>query len=800
MNTTSAVPKNFPKKNTIWSLVDKGDFKSVIDVLLKAGIPDHNMGEQLFAYGDQAITENKFHTAIAIFIFITQALEDQSEAVSLFKKIGDIYTLISEHTKAREYYGKLPFTLESIRLCFQTYIPTVDIAGLLSFRDMVLSRIPETNHGQIHTLIDDIIMKIVTDPEIFNSHFNFYNKNIARLRTIPPFTIDSKKLDYDWSSQTAKFWKPEILRLSNTIYIKQDKVWQKKIPVPQKNVKKTKLGAGSNIMVYCDSSESFFDFVNRVQTNTPEFIKFECRIIIDFNLLKLILAVFDLSPLTNCDFIIRFIDKNKLKSQLIDLLLEKKFPFSNRIVYLSQNDPNFFSKHVIPTLKECERKMLHNVEQYEKQLLKIFPENYQTTVIQKIETGQKLNILFFTSRFTTYLQYSTRSIAEGFRQLGHEIFIEIEDKDSGATIRKDVCMENLINFKPDIIFAIDHLRYSYPWIPKSIPFVSWIQDLLPHLMTLDEPSLITANDHIFSFSQYWIDNFFKSHTVLKNKEVYCLPVTVDHNIYYPLYPCEKKYDITFITHLPDPDLTLLPILNGKMIPEINSDSALLFLKKLIDGLNKVSMVQLHQILVHKKTRKKLANKICQKLNIPFTETLFKLTELHDDNKVVSRFTHHALLLLKTKPILALIENKIEVRVFGKNWEKLPKFKKIALGIAKNGTELNQIINESRINLNLSPGTSYHMKAPEVIATNTFMLTRRISKQYDLMPITNFFKEEKEIILFEDEFDLIKKTIFFLNNKKQRETIANLAYHKYIANYGVEKAVRTILNKLGNSKI
>ena len=115
-----------------------------------------------------------------------------------------------------------------------------------------------------------------------------------------------------------------------------------------------------------------------------------------------------------------------------------------------------------------------------------------------------------------------------------------------------------------------------------------------------------------------------------------------------------------------------------------------------------------------------------------------------------------------------------------------------MGSIKNGADLNRIINESCINLNMSPETSYHMKAPEVIATNSFMLTRRLPKADDLMPITNFFKEKKEIILFNNESDLIEKAAFFLKNEKHRETIAKAAYNIYHEKYSIKNTVNSVL--------
>ncbi|WP_158406139.1 glycosyltransferase family protein [Desulfobacula toluolica] len=799
MLTRQNFDNKLPEKQVIWSWADNDDFKTVIDLLMESGVPENDIGEMLFRYADQAIAENKLSTAIAILIFLAEALEDKSEAPPLLKKVGQLYALTSKYDKAREYYGKLPLTLENIKLCFETFIPLLDINGLLSLRDSIILRVNETSQKNIHSIINKILLNIYTFPDIFTSHADLFKKNIEHIKTNPPFSQNSKQYESFISFDSSQIPQPNIIKISDNFYTKKDGVWLK-IPPSAYMTNETKKLIQNNlsIMVHCDSFESFFIFIDKIKTNEPQPIKFGCWVIVDFEVLRQMMHIIDFSPLNNCDFVIRFIDKNNLRSQLTHILLERKLPFIDRAIYISQDDPIFFSKHVLPILKDHRADIVYNIESYEQQLCKIFPDNYHDTVIQKIKTGQKLNILFFTSRFTTYLQYSTRDIAKGFRQLGHNTFIEIEDEDSSVSIRKDVCLENLINFKPDVIFSINNLRQSYPWIPKSIPFITWMQDLMPHIAGLKNPSIITDHDYIFSFSQDWIDNYFKNHTAFKNKKIHCLPVTVDTNIYHPISSCKKKYKVTSITHLVNPGLTFLPIIEGNTISEIKSEAEVFFLKQLVYELDHSSLAKVQQISSNSVDRKKIAEKVCQKIGIPINDTLLKLTNPRNDKNEFSRFTYHCLSLMKIKPILALITNNIDVRVFGRNWEKYPQFKNIAMGIADNGKALNKIINESCINLN-SAATSFHMKVPEVMAAEGFLLTRRIPRCYDAMPITDFFDENKEIIFYEDEFDLVKKVNFFLKNKKIRNKLAKAAHNKFITCYGVDKAAQSILKIMKNKK-
>ncbi len=778
-------------------MANENNFQIIIDHLLETGIPENDLGDALFKISDQAIEEKQFTAAIAILNFLVQALEDQSEAPRLLKKIGDIYILISAFDKAREYYGKLPLTLDNIKLCLEIYTHTIDIEGLLSLRDTILNRVKETDREKIHSLTNEAVLKIYAAPPILNSHVNLCKDNIACLKGIYPFSQDISNYNDLFSFDPSQIAQTKIIKISDHFYTKQDDIWSKSFSIEDIQEKRIEQN-GSDIILHCNSFESFSDFINLIKTNKPEFIKKECRVIIDFKILWQAITVINLSPLINCDFVIRFIEKKHLKSQLTHLLLERKLPVADRVIYFSKDDPDFFSQFVNPILIDCEKIVLDKIDQLEKYYSQLFPKDYQSKVIEKIRTGQKLNILLCTSRYTTYLQHSTRDIATGFEQLGHNTLIQVEDEDAGMGNRKDVTIENLINFKPDIIFAINHLRCStFPWFPKSIPFVTWIQDLMPHLINLDDPHLITNCDHIFSFSKAWILNFFGNHAALSGKKIHLLPIPANPNIYFPL-KIKKKYDVTYISHIHHPDTTLIGIEDCKNgLPEWTDKNSHIFLQKVVKAIEGMPMDALSDMYSSHKNHLSFAKKICDDVDIPFNDNLFKLIKSIDDEGNPSRFHRHFLFSMKAKPIIALLQNGIDLKLFGMNWDKYPNFKENSLGSVKNGKDLNILINETRINLNISPGTSYHMKVPEVIATKSFMLTRKIEE--DTMPIDKLFETDKEIILFKNENDLIKIIEFYLSNREEREKVEQAAYNKLLSHYTVKKAASFILEKINSTE-
>ena len=201
--------------------------------------------------------------------------------------------------------------------------------GLLSLRDIVLSRTPELHQNQIHAIMDDMMMKVAARPEIFQSHLHRYERNMKTLKQIPPFISNVKALQQDIFSETIQPWKPTILRVVDTVYTKRNDVCHKSfIHHRKRDLNRETPNNGGILMLFCNSPEVLFDFVDRIQTDNPEFIRHECRIIIDFNLFQEILSVYDISPLSRCDFVIRFIDQNDIKSHLMTIMLEKKLPFA----------------------------------------------------------------------------------------------------------------------------------------------------------------------------------------------------------------------------------------------------------------------------------------------------------------------------------------------------------------------------------------------------------------------------------------------------------------------------------------
>jgi hypothetical protein len=386
-----------------------------------------------------------------------------------------------------------------------------------------------------------------------------------------------------------------------------------------------------------------------------------------------------------------------------------------------------------------------------------------------------LRILACASRFTTFTQYCLRDLLAGFDELGHETRLHNEKSDIFRSTKYDI-LATLEEFKPDLIIYIDHLRGEFPFIPNNVPFVSWIQDMLPRIIRPEHPT-IGEFDFTFVFSELWQKDL-ASIPFYRDHPTFLLPIGINANIYKPLEDTEKTIDILYVSHLGDPSNTLQPLRDNSIEFTPN--------KQEIDLLERNALTFEQLLLCYMLIIRVLDNTLIDDLDryrnspdlpstkLPFTKRILEQAGLPASEDLVSYFSSANRIILdllrafKIRPIRALLNKGLNIHVYGNHWEAYPEFKSVAYGPASNGPMLNELMNKARICINNSPGTSLHMRALEIMGSGAFMLSRDI--QYDNLHISDYIPKE-ELALFNNEIDIFDKAAYYLSNDELRATIA-----------------------------
>ncbi len=146
----------------------------------------------------------------------------------------------------------------------------------------------------------------------------------------------------------------------------------------------------------------------------------------------------------------------------------------------------------------------------------------------------------------------------------------------------------------------------------------------------------------------------------------------------------------------------------------------------------------------------------------------------------------------------LIDNGINVRIFGKGWENYPEIKKFYFGHISMEEKI-KTINQSKICLSLSKNKDgvAHFKGRVfgMAACKAFTLVDYF-KEY-----LKFFKNNEEIVMFKDDRDLLEKIKYYLTHDKEREKIADNAHRKYLKENEVsKKVIETFKNIIENPSI
>ncbi|MBA3010387.1 MAG: hypothetical protein FP812_09115 [Desulfobacula sp.] len=783
-------------KERLWELVADNDLEKVIELLSGEGICDTDLGEVLSVFAQQALKERRFGNARKILRFLIGVLEDKNEAPLLLSFIGDSYVQEGNPVKAREYYGQLPLTFENIQKVFSTFIPSKDLAGLLNVRDNILSKVPDPAHvSTVHHMVNSIFIELAENPTIKNKTDTLYAANLLNLKKIDPsivknfFTPTTDKRAFAPDPRPVK-----CLKISDNIYVLEEKIWRKIQPRdPSEKLQRKNFPPGTYVAIRCASFEQLSEFRDALKTDHPEFFKFQCYLITDLKTLERFMGVEDLLPLTDCDYVIKIFTENDLETQLYEALINDGCNIPTHFVKFTEQDAIFSSKKLIPALEKTKRIIAADVQNQERKLAAIFPEGYRNNVLQKIHEMKKLKILFQTSRFTSYLQHSIRDMAEGFENLGCRVFIETEKKGAALGIRGDICRKNLIEFQPDLIFSINHLRHEYRWIPKSIPYVTWIQDPMPNIFELSDPTLLGKNDYIYTVTKVGPNGTDRltEHPVFRNFKIGFLPIMFNQKIYNPL-DIKPKYDVSYVSHFNMPKEYYAVYSD---LPDSKLSCNQLIFRHFIHYTSFFSIYELSRVLNNFYKDKTFWEGFIKDLFIVYPTAKLKITS-ETPVFFIQNLLHK---IIKSRVLKKVIDMGFDLHLFGNGWELHPWFKHHTKGPIKNGEALNRLYNETKINLNLNPGMLLHPKFSEVIGGGNFCLTLDLGQDICL-PVENYFHNYASIALFNEE-DLGDKLSYFLNNPEERRKNVHLFFTDVLEKFSSRSGAKGILLEIaGKTKL
>lgn len=137
-------------------------------------------------------------------------------------------------------------------------------------------------------------------------------------------------------------------------------------------------------------------------------------------------------------------------------------------------------------------------------------------------------------------------------------------------------------------------------------------------------------------------------------------------------------------------------------------------------------------------------------------------------------------------VIFLLKQGINVFVWGEGWAKYSKLQKSYRGYLA-AKDLGKTICETKINLCFTMGgfgkPNFKGRVIEIGACNSFLLLEYYEGYLE------YFKENKELVMFKDKDDLLNKIKYYLKKEKEREKIAANFYKRIIKHHNQDIFLR-----------
>lgn len=419
--------------------------------------------------------------------------------------------------------------------------------------------------------------------------------------------------------------------------------------------------------------------------------------------------------------------------------------------------------------------------------IKKYYQGKEGEIDRNIKSG-KPRILLLTSRFTSVLQYHTRDCMKILKNLGCivELYIEIDNIHRTMPYMD----EKIVQFKPDIIFCIDHFRFEYSIIPKEIVWITWIQDDLDWIMDKTTPSKLTNRDFIMNHFITWNEMKKMDYPNLRTMEA---PIVANSQIYkiYELTERERREyeaDICMVCHASDVENYITTLLANfkdnlklkEIVEQLLNDYCQLVLKK--------------EIIFYTK----------EEMNGFINEYTIRFFNLKFSEKLIDLLTNDIWFNLNQRIYRQAIADWLieagyhNLKLWGNGWLKSPKYKEYAMGSAQNGEVLSKILQSTKIVLGNNYNVTGAARAWESMLSGTFYMSNYVPPEIDATDIRKILKEGENLVIFHNKQDLLNKVEYYLSHETERKQMAEKGRQAALESMTYDVLMRKMLEFLKNA--
>lgn len=411
-------------------------------------------------------------------------------------------------------------------------------------------------------------------------------------------------------------------------------------------------------------------------------------------------------------------------------------------------------------------------------------ENNGEEIIERIRE-KKPRVMIMTSLFTTALQYHCDFCSKNLEKLGIETVV-IKEERLIDQLRYDYIFKRMSEFKPDVVFQLDHFRFESPFQIKNLVYISWIQDYLEYNMTEENFKKLTNKDVLMIQTQAK-----EILDLVKERDYIDAPAPADETVYkpYELSPEEREIfecDICMVCHASDLEAPTKELI--RLFKRRGHDDA----ETVISGLTQDYYLRVYNDEGMFFNRDEFKSFIKNYLKN-------RSKEWHDEavENILAVEMYHRIGGPAFRQAIAdwLIEaGYTNMHLWGNGWMNNSKYKEYAKGPAENGEVLSKINQAAKIVIGNNPALTGATRLYETMLSGGLYLCNYVPPENDICDMRKIYKED-EYVMFHNKQELLDQVQYYLTHEDERQEMIRRGREATIERMTYKQLMKKMLDEV-----
>jgi hypothetical protein len=350
-------------------------------------------------------------------------------------------------------------------------------------------------------------------------------------------------------------------------------------------------------------------------------------------------------------------------------------------------------------------------------------QRYRRALAGEAEPGGKhepLRVLVPTCRYSTFIQHSSRDLVGAFERAGTQARLLIEPDDA-SHFSVLAYLRQFTEFRPDLVVLINYTRANMnaggEAMPAGVPWLCWVQDAMPHLYDRRIGQAQGALDflaghlhrELFTSFGYPMERLLPAPVAADEVKFHPGPVAPDLR---RRHECE----VAFVSHHSE----MPEAMHARLMEETSNNAAVQRIcGRLFPRVREAvarAMEECAMTAVDRAAREEVAREFGA---APDPKVLALVQRLYGA-AMADRVMRHQTL----EWALEVCErNSWRLRIYGRGWEKHPRFGPLACGELAHGEELRASYQGAAVHLHASVNTLVHQRVMECALSGGLPLCR-----------------------------------------------------------------------------